>query len=54
MNLENFLRTSIINEIYRIMINQILQNPNIYCWLELDYKEILVYTSTVISYWGEK
>ncbi|KAL5730692.1 DNA-directed RNA polymerase [Ranunculus cassubicifolius] len=42
----------IINGIYRIVINQILQSPDIYYRSELDHNGISVYTSTIISDWG--
>ncbi|KAG8496529.1 hypothetical protein CXB51_007626 [Gossypium anomalum] len=48
----NSLGTSIVNGIYRILINQILQSPSIYYRSELDYNIILVYTDTIISNWG--
>ncbi|KAG8474921.1 hypothetical protein CXB51_031619 [Gossypium anomalum] len=44
--LMNSLETSIVNGIYRIVINQILQSPGIYYRSELDHNEILVYTGT--------
>nr|YP_009348247.1 RNA polymerase beta subunit [Lilium fargesii]APY18346.1 RNA polymerase beta subunit [Lilium fargesii] len=50
--LMNSLGTSIVNGIYRIVINQILQSPGIYYRSELDHKGISVYTSTIISDWG--
>nr|YP_010694992.1 RNA polymerase beta subunit [Paris lancifolia]WCF60811.1 RNA polymerase beta subunit [Paris lancifolia]WCF61069.1 RNA polymerase beta subunit [Paris lancifolia]WCF61413.1 RNA polymerase beta subunit [Paris lancifolia]WCF62617.1 RNA polymerase beta subunit [Paris lancifolia]WCF66918.1 RNA polymerase beta subunit [Paris lancifolia] len=50
--LMNSLGTFIVNGIYRIVINQILQSPGIYYRSELDHKEISVYTSTIISDWG--
>nr|YP_009502717.1 RNA polymerase beta subunit [Paris thibetica]ASA69035.1 RNA polymerase beta subunit [Paris thibetica]QHV38823.1 DNA-directed RNA polymerase beta subunit [Paris thibetica]WCF61241.1 RNA polymerase beta subunit [Paris thibetica]WCF61929.1 RNA polymerase beta subunit [Paris thibetica]WCF63046.1 RNA polymerase beta subunit [Paris thibetica] len=50
--LMNSLGTFIVNGIYRIVINQILQSPGIYYRSELDHKEIYVYTSTIISDWG--
>nr|UDZ61133.1 RNA polymerase beta subunit [Limnocharis flava] len=39
----------IVNGIYRIVINQILQSPGIYYSLELDYTGTPIYTSTIIS-----
>ncbi|KAL4394403.1 hypothetical protein HN873_005048 [Arachis hypogaea] len=50
--LMNSLETSIVNGIYRIVINQILESPGIYYRSELDHNEILVYTGTIISDWG--
>nr|UDP57260.1 RNA polymerase beta subunit [Melicytus chathamicus]UDP57680.1 RNA polymerase beta subunit [Melicytus lanceolatus] len=50
--LMNSSGTSIVNGIYRIVINQILQSPGIYYRSELDHKGILVYTGTIISDWG--
>uniref|UniRef100_K4CYR6 DNA-directed RNA polymerase n=1 Tax=Solanum lycopersicum TaxID=4081 RepID=K4CYR6_SOLLC len=50
--LMNSLGTSIVNGLYRIVINQILQSPGIYYRSELDHNEISVYTGTIISYWG--
>ncbi|GFP90162.1 DNA-directed RNA polymerase subunit beta [Phtheirospermum japonicum] len=50
--LMNSLRTSIVNGIYRIVINQILQSPGIYYRSELDHNGISVYTGTIISDWG--
>nr|YP_009145253.1 DNA-directed RNA polymerase beta chain [Trillium decumbens]AKK32131.1 DNA-directed RNA polymerase beta chain [Trillium decumbens] len=50
--LMNSLGTFIVNGIYRIVINQILQSPGIYYRSELDHKGISVYTSTIISDWG--
>nr|YP_010581394.1 RNA polymerase beta subunit [Triphyophyllum peltatum]UZT27799.1 RNA polymerase beta subunit [Triphyophyllum peltatum] len=50
--LMNSLGTSIVNGIYRIVINQILQSPGIYYRSELDPNGILVYTGTIISDWG--
>ncbi|KAG4114915.1 hypothetical protein ERO13_D12G085301v2 [Gossypium hirsutum] len=46
------LGTSIVNGIYRIVINQILQSPGIYYQSELDHNRISVYTGTIISGWG--
>ncbi|RYQ83663.1 hypothetical protein Ahy_B10g102426 [Arachis hypogaea] len=48
----NSLGTSIVNGIYRIVINQILESSGIYHRSELDYNGILVYTGTIISDWG--
>nr|QYB23365.1 RNA polymerase beta subunit [Hedysarum polybotrys var. alaschanicum] len=50
--LMNSLGTSIVNGIYRIVINQILQSPGIYYRSELDHNGSLVYTGTIISDWG--
>nr|YP_011034511.1 RNA polymerase beta subunit [Goeppertia makoyana]WRI58215.1 RNA polymerase beta subunit [Goeppertia makoyana] len=50
--LMNSLGTSIVNGIYRIVINQILQSPGIYYRSELDHNGISVYTSIIISDWG--
>nr|YP_010175946.1 RNA polymerase beta subunit [Oldenlandia diffusa]QSM35040.1 RNA polymerase beta subunit [Oldenlandia diffusa] len=50
--LMNSLGTFIVNGIYRILINQILQSPGIYYRSELDYNGISVYTGTIISDWG--
>nr|YP_010163293.1 RNA polymerase beta subunit [Kotschya aeschynomenoides]QRI61085.1 RNA polymerase beta subunit [Kotschya aeschynomenoides] len=50
--LMNSLGTSLVNGIYRIVINQILQSPGIYYRSELDLNGILVYTGTIISDWG--
>nr|YP_010474178.1 RNA polymerase beta subunit [Corydalis borii]UVH68391.1 RNA polymerase beta subunit [Corydalis borii] len=50
--LMNSLGTFIINGIYRIVINQILQSPGIYYRSELDPKGITIYTGTIISDWG--
>ena len=50
--LMNSLGTSIVNGIYRIVINQILQSPGIYYQSELDHNGISVYTGTIISDWG--
>nr|QXT43285.1 RNA polymerase beta subunit [Parnassia longipetala]UUA66202.1 RNA polymerase beta subunit [Parnassia longipetala] len=46
------LGTSIVNGIYRIVINQILQSPGIYYRSESDHNGISVYTGTIISDWG--
>nr|YP_011035642.1 RNA polymerase beta subunit [Cornukaempferia aurantiflora]WRI59954.1 RNA polymerase beta subunit [Cornukaempferia aurantiflora] len=48
----NSLGTFIVNGIYRIVINQILQSPGIYYRSELDHNGISVYTSIIISDWG--
>nr|YP_009436528.1 RNA polymerase beta subunit [Cyphia dentariifolia]ATG26803.1 RNA polymerase beta subunit [Cyphia dentariifolia] len=50
--LMNYLGTSIVNGIYRSVINQILQSPGIYYRSELDDNGISSYTSTIISDWG--
>nr|APB94785.1 RNA polymerase beta subunit [Daucus aureus] len=50
--LMNSLGASIVNGIYRIVINQILQSPGIYYRSELDHNETSVYTGTIISDWG--
>nr|UKO32254.1 RNA polymerase beta subunit [Evolvulus alsinoides] len=51
--LMNSLGTFIVNGIYRIVINQILQSPGIYYRLaKLDHNGISVYTGTIISDWG--
>nr|YP_010828044.1 RNA polymerase beta subunit [Santalum yasi]WFF45062.1 RNA polymerase beta subunit [Santalum yasi] len=50
--LMNSLGTSIVNGIYRIVINQILQSPGIYYRSELDSNGISVYTANIISDWG--
>nr|QXE45924.1 RNA polymerase beta subunit [Haloragis erecta] len=46
------LATFIVNGIYRIVINQILQSPGIYYRSELDHNGISVYIGTIISDWG--
>nr|UUA66743.1 RNA polymerase beta subunit [Parnassia trinervis]UUA67193.1 RNA polymerase beta subunit [Parnassia trinervis] len=46
------LGTSIINGIYRIVINQILQSPGIYYRSESYHNGISVYTGTIVSDWG--
>nr|YP_009748387.1 RNA polymerase subunit beta [Phalaenopsis japonica]QII90067.1 RNA polymerase subunit beta [Phalaenopsis japonica] len=48
----NSFGTSIVNGIYRIVINQILQSPGIYYRSELEHNGVSVYTSTIISDWG--
>ncbi|KAK4727270.1 hypothetical protein R3W88_032187 [Solanum pinnatisectum] len=48
----NSLGTSIVNGIYRTVISQILQSPDIYYRSELDHNEISIYTSTIILDWG--
>nr|YP_010260431.1 RNA polymerase beta subunit [Corybas dienemus]YP_010260586.1 RNA polymerase beta subunit [Corybas iridescens]UIX55403.1 RNA polymerase beta subunit [Corybas dienemus]UIX55558.1 RNA polymerase beta subunit [Corybas iridescens] len=48
----NSFGTSIVNGIYRIVINQILQSPGIYYRSELEHNGISAYTSTIISDWG--
>nr|YP_010702903.1 RNA polymerase beta subunit [Campanula carpatica]WCO10183.1 RNA polymerase beta subunit [Campanula carpatica] len=50
--LMNSLGTFIVNGIYRIVINQILQSPGIYFRSELDQNGISSYTGTIISDWG--
>nr|YP_009339172.1 RNA polymerase beta subunit [Pelargonium spinosum]API85129.1 RNA polymerase beta subunit [Pelargonium spinosum]ARU80443.1 RpoB [Pelargonium spinosum] len=50
--LMNSLGTFIVNGIYRVVINQILQSPGIYYRSELDYKGFSVYIATIISDWG--
>ena len=50
--LMNSLGTSIVNGIYRVVINQILQSPGIYYRSELDHNGISIYTGTIISDWG--
>lgn len=42
----------IVNGIYRIVINQILQSPGIYYQSELNDNGISIYTGTIISDWG--
>lgn len=44
--------TFIVNGIYRIVINQIVQSPGIYYRSELDPTGISSYTGTIISDWG--
>nr|YP_009136992.1 RNA polymerase beta subunit [Adenophora remotiflora]AKE32215.1 RNA polymerase beta subunit [Adenophora remotiflora] len=48
----NSLGTSIVNGIYRIVINQIVQSPGIYFRSELNQNGIASYTGTIISDWG--
>nr|YP_009116018.1 RNA polymerase beta subunit [Campanula takesimana]YP_009338074.1 RNA polymerase beta subunit [Campanula punctata]AJD00865.1 RNA polymerase beta subunit [Campanula takesimana]AMR74032.1 RNA polymerase beta subunit [Campanula punctata]QOL12343.1 RNA polymerase beta subunit [Campanula takesimana] len=50
--LMNSLGTSIVNGIYRIVINQILQSPGIYFRSKLNHNGISSYTGTIISDWG--
>nr|QNR05209.1 RNA polymerase beta subunit [Passiflora suberosa] len=50
--LMNSLGTSIVNGIYRIVINQILRSPGIYFRSEANHKGILAYFGTIISDWG--
>jgi len=50
--LMNSLGTFIVNGIYRVVINQILQSPGIYYRSELDHNGVAVYTGTIISDWG--
>nr|QWZ47365.1 RNA polymerase beta subunit [Drosera peltata]QWZ47394.1 RNA polymerase beta subunit [Drosera peltata] len=50
--LMNSVGTFIVNGIYRIVINQILQSPGIYYRSKLDHNGISVYTGTIISDWG--
>nr|YP_009869785.1 RNA polymerase beta subunit [Tristicha trifaria]QKJ81725.1 RNA polymerase beta subunit [Tristicha trifaria] len=50
--LMNSLGTFIVNGIYRIVINQILQSPGIYYQTELDHNGLSVYTGIIISDWG--
>nr|YP_009441152.1 RNA polymerase beta subunit [Adenophora erecta]ARO35129.1 RNA polymerase beta subunit [Adenophora erecta] len=50
--LMNSLGTSIVNGIYRIVINQIVQSPGIYFRSELNQNGIASYTGTIISEWG--
>nr|QXI85183.1 RNA polymerase beta subunit [Sinogentiana striata] len=46
------LGTFLVNGIYRIVINQIVQSPGIYYRSELDHNGISAYTGTIISDWG--
>nr|QBC71790.1 RNA polymerase beta subunit [Drosera indica] len=48
----NSVGTFLVNGIYRIVINQILQSPGIYYQLELDDNGISVHIGTIISDWG--
>nr|CUA66155.1 RNA polymerase beta subunit [Dianthus gratianopolitanus] len=50
--LMNSLGTFLVNGIYRIVINQILQSPGIFYRSDLDHNGISVYTGTIISDWG--
>nr|YP_009111568.1 RNA polymerase beta subunit [Erodium gruinum]AHH80579.1 RNA polymerase beta subunit [Erodium gruinum] len=50
--LMNSLGIFIVNGMYRMVVNQILQSPGIYYRSELDHKGICVYTGTIISDWG--
>nr|YP_009670419.1 RNA polymerase beta subunit [Passiflora jatunsachensis]QCX29691.1 RNA polymerase beta subunit [Passiflora jatunsachensis] len=50
--LMNSLGTSIVNGIYRVVINQILQSPGIYYRSKLNHKGIWIYVGTIISDWG--
>nr|YP_009340574.1 RNA polymerase beta subunit [Wimmerella hederacea]APQ40147.1 RNA polymerase beta subunit [Wimmerella hederacea] len=50
--LMNSMGTFIVNGIYRIVINQILQSPGIYYRSELDPNGISSYSGTIISDWG--
>nr|YP_010850206.1 RNA polymerase beta subunit [Lobelia zeylanica]WGH11671.1 RNA polymerase beta subunit [Lobelia zeylanica] len=50
--LMNSLGTFIVNGIYRIVINQIVQSPGIYYRSELDHNGISSYTGIIISDWG--
>nr|YP_009532141.1 RNA polymerase beta subunit [Lamprocapnos spectabilis]AYA29251.1 RNA polymerase beta subunit [Lamprocapnos spectabilis] len=50
--LMNSLGTFIVNGIYRIVINQILQSPGIYYRSKVDPKGFSIYTGTIISDWG--
>nr|UWV91937.1 RNA polymerase beta subunit [Enhalus acoroides] len=52
--LMNSLGTFIVNGIYRIVINQILQSPGIYYRSELDQKGIRIYISTIVSDRGRR
>nr|QBE88839.1 RNA polymerase beta subunit [Pharnaceum aurantium] len=44
----------LVNGIYRILINQILQSPGIYYRSKRDSDGNLVYTCTIISDWGRR
>nr|UZC37006.1 RNA polymerase beta subunit [Pteridophyllum racemosum] len=48
----NSLGTFVVNGIYRIVINQIVQSPGIYYRSRLDPNGSSVYTGTIISDWG--
>nr|AKF43109.1 RNA polymerase beta subunit [Pelargonium tetragonum] len=50
--LMNSLGTFIVNGIYRVVINQIVQSPGIYFQSELDSMGCSVYIATIISDWG--
>nr|ATG24602.1 RNA polymerase beta subunit [Lobelia fervens subsp. fervens] len=50
--LMNSMGTFIVNGIYRVVINQIVQSPGIYYQSDLDPNGILSYTGTIISDWG--
>lgn len=50
--LMNSLATFIVNGIYRIVINQIVQSPGIYYRKALDHNGISVYIGSIISDWG--
>nr|YP_010464139.1 RNA polymerase beta subunit [Valerianella locusta]UUL71490.1 RNA polymerase beta subunit [Valerianella locusta] len=50
--LMNSLGAFIVNGLYRIVINQILQSPGIYYRSELDHNGVSAYTGTIISDWG--
>jgi len=50
--LMNSLGTFIVNGIYRVVINQVLQSPGIYYRSELDHNGLSAYTGTIISDWG--
>lgn len=50
----NSLGAFIVNGIYRIVINQILQSPGIYYRSELDQKGIRIYISTIVSDRGRR
>nr|YP_010849702.1 RNA polymerase beta subunit [Lobelia heyneana]WGH10983.1 RNA polymerase beta subunit [Lobelia heyneana] len=50
--LMNSMGTFIVNGIYRVVINQIVQSPGIYYRSDLDPNGISSYTGTIISDWG--
>nr|ATG24873.1 RNA polymerase beta subunit [Lobelia heterophylla subsp. heterophylla] len=52
--LMNSLGTSIVNGIYRIVVNQIVQSPGIYYRSELNHNGISSYTGTIISDSGRR